>query len=260
LNPPLDVTNRFVLHFAADFARRRPGARILDFGCGAGRVVVAGREAGLDMLGADVFYGGSKTKSEAEAAGLLGTSVHEIHEGRLPFAAGSFDLVTNNQVMEHVEDLDLALREIHRVLKRDGRLLSIFPSADVWREGHIGIPFSHWFAKDSKPRFYYTWALRAAGFGTWKEQAPAPRQWAVDKLRWIDTYTVYRTRADIFRLYGRYFESDLREPDYIRYRLRDRPGRASLARLLDLPLVPAVASALFRKLAFLVIVSRKRAD
>jgi SAM-dependent methyltransferase len=257
--PGLDVTNRFVLDFARNLARERPRARILDFGCGAGRVVAAGRDAGLDMLGADVYYGGSTTRSEAEAAGLLGTVVREIHAGRLPFEDASFDLVTNNQVMEHVEDLDGALREIHRVLKPDGRVLSIFPSADVWREGHIGIPFSHRFAKNSRLRFYYTWALRAAGFGTWKEQAPTARQWAADKLGWIDTYTVYRTRAEIFRLYGRYFESELREPDYIRYRLRDRPGRAAAARLLDLPLAPTLASALFRKLAFLVIVSRKRA-
>ena len=56
------------------------------------------------------------------------------------------------------------------------------------------------------------------------------------------------------------FVNELREPDYIRYRLEDRPGRAGLTRLLELPLAPAAASALFRKLAFLVIVSRKRTD
>jgi hypothetical protein len=139
-------------------------------------------------------------------------------------------------------------------------VLSVFPSVDVWREGHIGIPFSHWFPKDSRLRFYYTWAIRALGFGTWKDQAPTARQWAVDKLRWIDTYTVYRPRREIFRLYDRYFVNELREPDYIRYRLEDRPGRAGLTRLLELPLAPAAASALFRKLAFLVIVSRKRTD
>ena len=257
---PLDVTNRFVLDFARRFAQNRPGARVLDFGCGAGKVVLAGREAGLDMFGADVYYGGSTTKAEAEAAGLLGTHIQEIREGRLPFPDGFFDLVTNNQVMEHVDDLDGALREIHRVLKPDGQVLSVFPSGDVWREGHIGIPFSHWFPKDSRLRFYYTWAIRALGFGTWKDQAPTARQWAVDKLRWIDTYTVYRPRGEIFRLYGRYFVNELREPDYIRYRLEDRPGRAGLTRLLELPLAPEAASALFRKLAFLVIVSRKRTD
>jgi SAM-dependent methyltransferase len=162
--------------------------------------------------------------------------------------------------MEHVDDLDAVLSEIDRVLKPGGVVLSIFPSRDVFREGHIGIPFSHWLARDSKPRFYYTWALRSLGLGTWKEQAPTARQWAIDKLRWIDTYTRYRSREEIRRSYDRRFQSEFREPDYIRFRLRDKRWRAPLARLLDLPLIPAVAAAVFRKLAFLVIVSRKEAQ
>ncbi len=145
------------------------------------------------------------------------------------------------------------------MLQPGGTLLSIFPSRDVFREGHIGIPFSHWFAKGSRARFLYTWALRSAGLGTWKEQAATHRQWAVDKLRWIDTYTHYRSKDEIFRAFQRYFSSELREPDYIRYRLRDSRGLARLARLLEIPGVPPVASAVFRKLAFLVIVSRKDA-
>ena len=157
--------------------------------------------------------------------------------------------------MEHVEDLDRVLGEIHRVLEPGGTLLSIFPSRDVFREGHIGIPFSHWFTKDSKLRFLYTWALRLMGLGTWKQEAPTCRQWAVDKLRWIDTYTHYRSRSDIFRSYNVYFSSEMRENDYIRYRLLDRPGRAFLAPLL----VSGAGRAIFRKLAFLVIVSRKEA-
>lgn len=250
----MDVTNRFVLQFA----RRFPGAAILDFGCGAGELVSAARAAGLDMRGCDVYYGGSNTREEAAARGLLGTYVIESAEGSIPFADASFDLVVNNQVMEHVADLDRTLAEIHRVLRPGGTALSIFPSRDVWREGHIGIPFSHWFARDSRARFYYTWLLRSLGAGTWKEQAPTTRRWAVDKLAWIDKYTRYRARREIFETYGKYFDNEFCEPDYIRFRLRDRPWRAPLARLLDLPLVPAVARAIFRKLAFLVIVSRRR--
>ena len=124
----MDVTNRFVLDFAVRFARERGGARVLDFGCGAGRLVQAGLDAGLDMAGADVYYGGSKTRAEAEQTGLLGAAVREIHDGRLDFAAASFDLVVNNQVLEHVADLNATLGEIHRVLKPDGAVLSIFPS------------------------------------------------------------------------------------------------------------------------------------
>jgi SAM-dependent methyltransferase len=256
----MDVTNRFVLDFAKRFAHARPGAKILDFGCGAGAVVIAGRAACLDMLGADVFYGGSKTHAEAESSGLLGSVIHEIHDGKLPFADSCFDLITNNQVMEHVEDLNAVLSELNRVLKPGGTILSIFPSRDVFREGHIGIPFAHWFAKESRARFLYTWALRSLGAGTWKEQAPTRRQWAADKLKWIDTYTHYRSRREIFTAFGRYFETELREPDYIRFRLRDRRLLAPLARLLDLPSAPAAAGALFRKLAFLVLVSHKEAS
>jgi SAM-dependent methyltransferase len=253
----MDVTNRFVLSFAGQYARRRPGARILDFGCGAGRLVQAGRAAGLEMLGADLYYEGARDREQAEAAGLLGSVIREIRNGRLPFEDGHFDLVVNNQVMEHVENLDAVLAEVHRVLKPGGLVLSVFPSRDVWREGHIGIPFSHWFRKGSRVRYWYTWALRSLGFGTWKDQAPTCRQWASDKLRWIDTYTRYRSRREIFAAYNRYFQNELRGPDYIRFRLRDRPARAPLAHLLDVPGFSAAASALFRKLAFLVIVSRK---
>ncbi|MBI4876623.1 MAG: glycosyltransferase [Acidobacteria bacterium] len=251
----IDVTGRFGLEFAG----RWRGGRILDYGCGAGWVVAAGRAAGIDITGVDVYYGGSRTREEAESAGLLGSAVHEMPGGRIPFPDAWFDLVVNNQVLEHVADLDAVLTEIHRVLKPGGAVLSIFPARDVFREGHIGIPFAHWFPKDSRLRFYYTWALRRLGLGTWKQEAPTCRQWAIDKLRWIDIYTHYRSRREIFRAFDRYFESELHESEYIRLRLLDRPGRRLLADLAKLPLVRRLARAVFRKLAFLVIVSRKGA-
>lgn len=253
----MDVTNRFVLDFCKSFAREHPSSPILDFGCGSGGLVAAGLRAGLPMFGADVFYSGSGSHDRAEAQALLGDAVREIREGRLPFPDAHFGLIVNNQVMEHVDDFDRVLAELHRVLAPGGLLLSVFPSRDVFREGHIGIPLSHWFRKNSRARFYYTWALRSLGLGTWKQEAPSARQWAVDKLRWIDTYTRYRTRAEIFEAYGRYFRNETREVDYIRYRLLDRPGRAWIASALRFRLAAAAARAIFRKLAFFVILSRK---
>lgn len=255
----MDVTNRFVLDFSVRFAHQRGGARVLDFGCGSGGLVQSGLAAGLDMAGADVYYGGSKTRAEAERLGLLGGAIREIRDGRLDYATASFDLVVNNQVLEHVADLNAPLEEIHRVLKTDGVVLSIFPARDVFREGHIGIPFAHWFPRNSRLRFYYVWGLRRLGLGTWKQESPTCRQWAADKLAWIDAYTHYRSRREISDAFGRFFVSELRESDYIRYRLLDRPGRKALAALADVPVVAAAARAVFRKLAFLVIVSRKAA-
>jgi SAM-dependent methyltransferase len=256
----MDVTNRFVLDFARRFAGAHAGARILDFGCGAGELVREGRAAGLEIYGTDVFYGGSRARSAAEASGLLGSVIRETSGHHIPFPDNYFDMVVSNQVMEHIQDLDPVIAEIHRVLRPGSVALNIFPSRDVWREGHIGIPFSHWFPRDTRARLLYTWTLRRLGLGTWKQEASTCLQWARDKLAWIDAYTHYRRRPEIFRVFGRYFRSEMRESDYIRYRLRDRPWRSPLARLLDLPLVPAVASAVFRKLAFLVIVSRKEEE
>lgn len=47
----------------------------------------------------------------------------------LTFSDASFDLVLCNELFEHVQDLDLAFREIARVLRPGGRLLSTFPLA-----------------------------------------------------------------------------------------------------------------------------------
>ncbi len=255
----MDVTNRYVLDFAVGYVRQHGSARVLDFGCGAGRLVQAGLTAGLSISGADVYYGGSKTRAEAEQSGLLGTVIREVRCGRLEFEDETFDLVVNNQVMEHVEDLDATLGEIHRVLRPGGTVLSIFPSRDVFREGHIGIPFAHRLERGSQLRLRYTWGLRSLGLGNWKGEAPTCRQWAVDKLEWIDTYTHYRSRREIRACFERYFSNELRESDYIRYRLLDRPGRQAFAWLAGLPGIAPVASAVFRKLAFLVIVSKKAA-
>jgi SAM-dependent methyltransferase len=47
----------------------------------------------------------------------------------LTFSDASFDLMLCNELFEHVQDLDLAFREIARVLRPGGRLLSTFPLA-----------------------------------------------------------------------------------------------------------------------------------
>jgi hypothetical protein len=69
----------FVLNAATSLA---PSGRILDYGCGQGEVVAAGVERGLDIYGAEVFYGGGHGQREAVARrGLLERRVFHIIEG-----------------------------------------------------------------------------------------------------------------------------------------------------------------------------------
>ena len=138
---------------------------ILDYGCGSGEIIGEGRRAGLEVYGCRGLLEGSNIRQEIEKKGWLGTVVREVENGVIPFENCFFDMVTRNHVIEHVENLDAVLREIHRVLKPGGRFLSLFPTKEIIREGHCGIPLIHWFSRRSPYRFCYALTLRLFGLG-----------------------------------------------------------------------------------------------
>ena len=74
-----------------------------------------------------------------------------------------FDFVMSNHVFEQVENLDLVLGKIVRVLKPGGQMLSLFQSRDVVREGHCGVPMIRWFSMDSILRYPYMRSMQAVG-------------------------------------------------------------------------------------------------
>ena len=125
----------------------------------------------------------------------------------IPFPDSMFEVVLNNQVMEHVQDLDTALSEIHRVLKPGGIVLSLFPDKSVWREGHCGVPFLHWFPKHSTLRIYYAYCMRSIGFGRFGHftKELSRMQWSMDFCTWLDDWTEYRSYGEIKDTYGKYF-------------------------------------------------------
>lgn len=55
-------------------------------------------------------------------------AVERIEGDRLPFADGSFDVVTSFDVLEHIEDDGAMLAEMHRVLRPGGTLLLAVPA------------------------------------------------------------------------------------------------------------------------------------
>ena len=178
------------------------GGRMLDYGCGDGAIVKLARAKDLDAYGCDVFYEGcdhSKSLDEKD----FGDTIFRMQDGRIPFDNNSFDLVTNNQVLEHVENLDHVVAEIARVLKPGGIVLSLFPDRGVWREGHCGVPFLHWFPKGSRFRVNYAHAARLAGIG-YNKGAKPPRKWAENFCQWLDDWTYYRSYAEIHRTFARH--------------------------------------------------------
>jgi|SRR5579859_259920 len=69
----------------------------------------------------------------------------------LPFAEGSFDIITSYDVFEHVHDLDRVFDECMRVLKPGGRLLAIFPP--FYHPG--GSHLEGWVSKMPWPNFLF---------------------------------------------------------------------------------------------------------
>ncbi len=104
------------------------GARVLDVGCGTGAVARAARAA----LGDDAFVVGMDPSADMLGAARRG-GIERVVVGslpNLPFASGSFDVVTAAFVLTHVDDADVALADMARVLRPGGRV-----GVSAWASG-----------------------------------------------------------------------------------------------------------------------------
>jgi SAM-dependent methyltransferase len=178
--------------------------RVLDYGCGVGEIVKKLKNADVDAFGCDIFYGGGDRYKLTDKLLLDEGTIQKMEGGLIPFESESFDFVINNQVMEHIENLDSVLSETYRVLKPGGKMLNLFPDSGVWREGHCGIPFLHWFPRGSWLRIYYAAIFRFFGLGYNKENKTV-FQWSKDICEWLDKWTYYKTRKEIHATYYKYF-------------------------------------------------------
>src|SRR5205814_502825 len=93
-----------------------------------------------------------------------------------------------------------------RILKPGGVTLHLFPDRSIWREGHCGIAFAHWFPKAGRARLYHLLVFRLLGFGHFKKDL-SPLQWSRDFCKWLDDWTFYRPLEEIHATFGKYFSS-----------------------------------------------------
>jgi len=116
--------------------------RVLDYGC------------------ADRPYRGLlPSNAEYRGADLPGNEEADIEireDGGLPEGEGGFDLVLSSQVLEHVEDPALYLREAHRVLRAGGTLVLSTHGIMVYHEDPVD--YWRWTGEGLKK------AVRDAGF------------------------------------------------------------------------------------------------
>jgi SAM-dependent methyltransferase len=108
----------------APFIPRRD-ARILDVGCATGRLLALLRDKGfLNVHGLD-----PSPSCAAAAERLYGIPVRTTTLSHLHESGEQFDVVILVGVLEHINDLDTALREVHDVLSPEGIVYVEVPDA-----------------------------------------------------------------------------------------------------------------------------------
>ena len=94
----------------------------LDLGCAQGIMSHFLRQKGGIWISADLDFTNLKTSKT-----LLNKNLLQLSEGHLPFKSQSLDLVVSLDFLEHLYNDDLCLREIHRILKKDGQMVIAVP-------------------------------------------------------------------------------------------------------------------------------------
>jgi ubiquinone/menaquinone biosynthesis C-methylase UbiE len=109
------------------------GERILDIGCGNARDILPLLRTGARVTGIDLSEGMiQEAKHELSAAGRPDVTVAVGDATRLEFAAEAFDKILCSEVIEHIPDAELAVSEMHRVLKPGGCLVVSTPNRRSW--------------------------------------------------------------------------------------------------------------------------------
>ena len=175
----------------------KPGLSLLDIGCGPGTItgdlaarVAPGPVTAVDQFGQVLDV----ARAEVQRRNLSNVSFATADVHRLDFPDDSFDVVHAHQVLQHVADPVLALREMRRVCRPGGVVAARdadyagfvwyprLPALDLWLDLYEKAARANRGEPDAGRRLL-SWALEA-GFtditptgSLWCYATPATRQW-----------------------------------------------------------------------------------
>jgi SAM-dependent methyltransferase len=124
-------------------ASAQPDGRFLDIGCGTGRNLA-------EFARGDTAVGVEFSAEAVEIARGRGLDCRQARAEALPFADGSFDVVTAFDVLEHLRDDRVALTEARRVAAPGALLVATVP-AYRWLWSQHDVTHNH-FRRYTRPQ------------------------------------------------------------------------------------------------------------
>ena len=116
----------YLRHYVELVARyTSPSDRILDIGCGNGLSSQLLNQGGFDVVGTDISPLFLKDAMDWQNDRLR-YQVCDVVE--LPFDNESFDVISSNELIEHLPDVEAALLEMVRVVRKGGRVVFSGPN------------------------------------------------------------------------------------------------------------------------------------
>lgn len=118
---PVTSYPRQLAGFLAERFGFTSGMRMLVFGCGRGELAQQFRDRQIDVVAADVSPDAGKLLQVNDVVLL------DAESKPIPFSDNEFDLVFSKSVLEHLPDPYATSKELVRVLKPGGKLVTLTP-------------------------------------------------------------------------------------------------------------------------------------
>ncbi len=116
----------YLRHYVELVIRNTPAqSKILDVGCGNGLSARLLNQADFDVVGTDISPLFLAEAREWENPRLR---YHVCDVLELPFESEAFDLICSNELIEHLPDVETALTEMIRVVRKGGRIVISGPN------------------------------------------------------------------------------------------------------------------------------------
>lgn len=216
----MEINQKFFIDYITENFDNPKEIKVLDFGCGDGQIVKKMRGKGFQFYGVENYYDGDKEYLKYYKAENEFIKRYTPPQEKIPFPDNYFDFIYSNQVFEHVVELDFVLKELYRILKKNGVMVHNFPLKEYFMEGHFRIPIIHWF-QNFNFREKLTLTLIRFGFGIHKGNYTM-QEYCNHVWDFIENRTKYRTQKEIMNNFTKYFLIVRYDKKKLLYHLKNR--------------------------------------